>query len=190
MVFNLRGWHHRPLCMYSQQVIPDLLTQRLSYQLFSLTPQGIFSIITGFLSKHQVPCILLACDQTKKRGEDKMAGGRPARGEAPAFGAKLSELRQSQGLSQAALAKILETTQPMVEYYERRAKNPGIEFAIKIAAIFGVTTDELLGVANSESENVGRKSKLDHYVDQVKRLPEAEQQYVIKFLEQVIERQR
>jgi transcriptional regulator with XRE-family HTH domain len=87
-------------------------------------------------------------------------------------------------LSQSEFAQKAGISRPMVDYYERRAPNPATSFVIKAAAALGVTTDELLGVSRSGGK-VGRKSKLDRYVEQVKQLPRAEQQYVLKFLEQV-----
>lgn len=115
-----------------------------------------------------------------------MPRGRPSKKPAPAFGARLGKLRQAQGLSQAELGQIIGISQPMVEYYERRAKNPGVEIAVKVAHALGVTTDELLGV--EEAGTV--KSDLDGLIEQVKPLPESEQQDVVKFLEQVIRRNR
>ena len=119
-----------------------------------------------------------------------MPGGRPSKKRAPAFGARLAKLRQAQGLSQAELAKIIGISQPMIEYYERRAKNPGVDFAVKAAQALGVTVDELLGVAGARKAKAGRKSKLDRYMEQVKQLPRADQQYVLRFLEQVVRRKK
>lgn len=117
-----------------------------------------------------------------------MPGGRPSKKRAPAFGARLAKLRQAQGLSQAELAKTIGISQPMIEYYERRAKNPGVDFAVKAAKALGVTTDELLGVAPKGKQKAGRKSKLDRYVEAVKKLPKADRDYVVRFLEQVLGR--
>jgi transcriptional regulator with XRE-family HTH domain len=119
-----------------------------------------------------------------------MPRGRPSKKPAPAFGARLGKLRQAQGLSQAELGQIIGISQPMVEYYERRAKNPGVEIAVKVAHALGVTTDELLGVEEAGTVKSGRKSNLDRLVEQVKPLPKSEQQYVEQVLEQVIRRNR
>lgn len=116
-----------------------------------------------------------------------MPGGRPAKTKAPEFGARLAALRKQAGLSQSEFAEKARISRPMVDYYERRAPNPATSFVIKAAAALGVTTDELLGVATTGGK-VGRKRKLDRYIEQVKQLPRAEQQYVLKFLEQVVGR--
>lgn len=119
-----------------------------------------------------------------------MPGGRPAKKKAPAFGARLAALRKHAGLSQSEFAGKVGITRAMVDYYERRATNPSADFIIKAASVLGVSTDELLGVAPGGRGKVGRKSKLDRYVEQVKQLPRADQQYVLKFLEQVVARKR
>ena len=74
----------------------------------------------------------------------------------------------------------------MIDYYENRAKNPSTTFVITAAKKLGVTIDSLLGVQPAKAKTAGRKSKLDSYIEQVKLLPKAEQQYVVKFLEQVV----
>ncbi len=116
-----------------------------------------------------------------------MPGGRPAKQEAPAFGARLAALRKECDLSQAQFAEKAEITREMVGYYERRTDNPESAFVMKAATILGVTTDDLLGM-QPVTKKAGRKSKLDHCVDQVKQLPKSEQEYVVKFLEQVLGR--
>ena len=61
---------------------------------------------------------------------------------------------------------------------------------MKAAIILGVSTDDLLGVPRTKAKKAGRKSKFDPYVEEIKKLPKAEQQYVMKFLEQVVGRNR
>ena len=118
----------------------------------------------------------------------RMPGGRPAQKKAPAFGARLAALRKQCGLSQAQFAEKAGVSREMVGYYERRTDNPESAFVVKAATVLGCTTDELLGVQPGKTKKVGRKSKLDRYVEQVKALPKGEQQYVLKFLEQVVAR--
>lgn len=119
-----------------------------------------------------------------------MPGGRPAKKKAPAFGARLSALRKQAGLSQSEFADKVGITRAMIDYYERRATNPSADFIVKAAAVLGCTTDDVLGVAGKSAGRAGRKSKLDRYMEQVKSLPKAEQQYVVKFLEQVVKRRQ
>jgi len=120
---------------------------------------------------------------------EDMPGGRPAQRKAPAFGARLAELRKQSGLSQTQFAKKVGISREMVGYYERRTDNPESAFVVKAAIILGVSTDDLLGVPPAKAKKVGRKSKFDRYVEEIKKLPNSEQQYVVKFLEQVVKRE-
>ena len=117
-----------------------------------------------------------------------MPGGRPAKKKAPAFGARLAAARKASGLSQSQLAKKLRVSRAMVGYYERRTKNPESDLVVKAAVALGVSTDELLGVSQRGKAKAGRKGKLDRCVEQVKKLPKRERDYVQKFLEQVLAR--
>lgn len=60
------------------------------------------------------------------------------------FGEKLQQLRQRQGLSQSQLAEMLGVTRTHVSRMERGEKTPNIAMLLKIANIFGVTTDLLI----------------------------------------------
>ena len=118
-----------------------------------------------------------------------MPGGRPAQKKPPAFGARLAALRKQCGLSQAQFAEKADISREMVGYYERRTDNPESAFVVKAAAVLGCTTDMLLGVEPGKAK-AGRKSKLDRYMEQVRELPRADQQYVLRFLEQALSRKR
>ena len=114
-----------------------------------------------------------------------MPGGRPATKKAPPFGERLALLRKQKGFSQAQLAKKLGVTREMVNYYERRAKNPTGDFVHKVATVLGVSTDELLG-AKPVKAQPGPKSRLEQRIDAVKDLPKSKQKLVIDLLDTVL----
>jgi transcriptional regulator with XRE-family HTH domain len=60
------------------------------------------------------------------------------------FGEKLQRLRQRQGLSQRQLAEMLSISRTHVSKMERSEKIPNIAMLLKVANIFGVTTDLLI----------------------------------------------
>lgn len=66
------------------------------------------------------------------------------------FGNRLKELRQNAGLSQKQLADKLWITKAAVSYYELSERNPSPEILIKIAKVFHVTTDYLLGIEDEQ----------------------------------------
>jgi len=59
--------------------------------------------------------------------------GRPPLKEAPPFGRRLRVARLAKGWSQAELAAHLDISLKMIDYYERRATNPSIEFVRRAA---------------------------------------------------------
>ena len=61
------------------------------------------------------------------------------------FPHNLKSLRKSFGMKQAQLAELLTTSQRNVSYWENGATQPDIDTLIKIADIFDVTLDELVG---------------------------------------------
>ena len=62
------------------------------------------------------------------------------------FGETLKGLRQRAGLTQKQLAERMGITSSVVSYYELSERNPSPETLIKLASIFQVTTDFLLGI--------------------------------------------
>ncbi|MBE6584668.1 MAG: helix-turn-helix transcriptional regulator [Ruminococcaceae bacterium] len=65
------------------------------------------------------------------------------------FGAKLKKLRLEEGLTQQQLADRIGVTKSVVSYYELQERYPSPEVLTKLASIFHVTTDSLLGIERS-----------------------------------------
>lgn len=61
------------------------------------------------------------------------------------IGAKIITLRKKQNWSQTELAKQIEVSRTIVGNYERNENTPSIEVLIKIAKIFNVSVDFLIG---------------------------------------------
>ena len=65
--------------------------------------------------------------------------------EAQRFGQKLRQLRKSRQMTQVELAQALEyAAYSYVSEIESGKKDPTVDFVIKVARLFGVTTDQLL----------------------------------------------
>lgn len=58
---------------------------------------------------------------------------------------QLKRVRNEKGLSQKALAKLLNVTQPAVAKWESGTREPSLDDLIRIADILGETIDFLLG---------------------------------------------
>lgn len=61
------------------------------------------------------------------------------------IGSKIVELRKRKNWSQADLAKAIEASRDIIGKYERNENSPSIEMAVKIARVFDVPVDYLLG---------------------------------------------
>jgi transcriptional regulator with XRE-family HTH domain len=103
------------------------------------------------------------------------------------FGQRLAAVRGSKGLSQRELAKRLNVTREMIDYYERRAPNPALDFIERAAAALEVSVAELLGSQpHTMRAKPGPVSQLERRMEQVKLLPRKKQQLVIEFLDAII----
>lgn len=107
------------------------------------------------------------------------------------IGSKVTELRKQKKWSQADLAKAVSASRDIIGKYERNENAPSIEMAQKIADVFGVTVDYLLGksdFAKYNQEDIKRlediekldsetKSKLYFVIDTFLRDAKARQAY-------------
>ncbi len=62
------------------------------------------------------------------------------------YGQRLKELRESSGLTQKELAKIMHVSQQDISRYELEQIQPSIEFIVQFCRRFSVSSDYLLGV--------------------------------------------
>lgn len=70
------------------------------------------------------------------------------------FHLKLKELRLQAGLTQKQLATQIGVTKSVISYYELQERLPSPEILIKLAAVFHVSADYLLGIEKAKSIDV------------------------------------
>lgn len=58
----------------------------------------------------------------------------------------IRELRKEHGLTQTQLAKEISSSQDTISLWELGKSNPDLESVVKLAKLFNVTTDYLLGM--------------------------------------------
>jgi transcriptional regulator with XRE-family HTH domain len=105
------------------------------------------------------------------------------------FGQRLAALRRSKDLSQTQLADLLDTTRKMIDYYERRAGNPSLDFIQRAAEALDVSVAELLGSESKAARGrPGPTPQLQLRFDQIRRLPRKEQEFVLRFIDTVLEK--
>jgi len=99
------------------------------------------------------------------------------------FGAKLKQLRTESGMTQEELAQQLGLAKSTIAHYESGRREPDTKTIVKMANIFGVTTDEMLNnVAFKQNPKIvlyGQDGKL---VD-ISMLREEDQKYTIELAE-------
>ena len=67
------------------------------------------------------------------------------------FGNILKELRLQSGMTQKDLATKIGVTKSVISYYELSERSPSPEVLIKLANIFHVSTDYLLGIESKST---------------------------------------
>ena len=61
------------------------------------------------------------------------------------FAKNLALLRQNAGISQRTAAAELQVSQALLSHYEKGIREPGLDFVVRAAEYYGVSTDVLLG---------------------------------------------
>lgn len=66
------------------------------------------------------------------------------------FASRITSLRKEKGLSQKEVAMSLGVSQALLSHYEKGVRECGLDFVVRCAEYFGVTTDYLLGKQESK----------------------------------------
>lgn len=61
------------------------------------------------------------------------------------YGKMLKQERVSRGISQVKLAELINVTQAQISFYESDKNIPSLDIAEKIADVYGISIDELIG---------------------------------------------
>ena len=69
------------------------------------------------------------------------------------FGARLSNLRITNNLSQQIVADMLGCSRQAYSYYETNKREPNLETLRKLSAYFNVSADYLLGISDNPKIN-------------------------------------
>ena len=80
------------------------------------------------------------------------------------FGKKLKMLRKQVGLTQANLAKKLKISPSTIGMYEQGRREPDSEMLVKIAELFNVSVDYLIGFRRENKRNM---KDADEIADQI-----------------------
>ena len=102
------------------------------------------------------------------------------------FGQHMAELRKAAGYTQVELAKELGISQRMISHYEGRAEHPPTAVLPALAKVFGVTTDELLGVTPVKKAR-NANTRLERRLQQIQRLDPKPRKQIMQLIDTFIE---
>ncbi|MDR2598885.1 MAG: helix-turn-helix transcriptional regulator [Oscillospiraceae bacterium] len=80
------------------------------------------------------------------------------------FATRLAKLRREKGLSQRQASAKLGLSQALLSHYENDAREPKLDFVVKICDFYGVTSDYILGRTN---EKKGGITKLANEINSI-----------------------
>lgn len=103
------------------------------------------------------------------------------------FGDRMAKLRKNAGFSQRDLAKELGVTQRMIAYYEAQSENPPAHLLPALGELFGVSTDELLGIKPTRPAGPANQ-RLLHRMKQIEKLPPKEKKQLLALIDAFLER--
>ena len=106
-----------------------------------------------------------------------------------AFGPRLARLRKATGYSQRELAAEMGISQRVVAYYEGETRYPPAHLLPRLAAVLGVSADELLGLKSTSSRRAP-DSRLWRRFKRVEALPPREKRQVVQLLDALLDRER
>jgi transcriptional regulator with XRE-family HTH domain len=104
------------------------------------------------------------------------------------FGTRMARMRKTAGFSQRDLAKELGVSQRMVAYYEAHSEHPPAHLLPALVQLFGVSTDELLGLRPPKPERPVN-ARLLHRMRQVERLPPKQKRHLLALIDAFLERE-
>lgn len=106
------------------------------------------------------------------------------------LGRRVAQLRQQAGMSQQAVADELGIAQQTLAHYEVGRLRMPVSLLPKLAELFGVPGDELLGLNAARAGKRGPAPKLQQQIERLHRLPKAKQKLVMDMLEGVLMQHR
>jgi len=98
------------------------------------------------------------------------------------IGSKISELRKAKKWSQEDLAKEVGSSRVMIGNYERNSNTPSIDIILKIAKVFDVSVDYLVGegqLSTYDKEVLKRIEDIEH-------LPEEDKNHLFYVIDNLI----
>jgi transcriptional regulator with XRE-family HTH domain len=109
------------------------------------------------------------------------------------IGDTIRKLRKTYGWTQIDLAQKLCASQKVITTYENNQRTPTLKNLKKLALIFGVSLDELVGLKDvrikTEEPHLHRNSRVAKIQDLFEKLPPLEQRSILKQVTALVEKE-
>jgi transcriptional regulator with XRE-family HTH domain len=114
--------------------------------------------------------------------------GRPSTKLRTALGERIMQAREQAGISQNELARMLGVTQQTVLTWERKVSTIRTDTLIKLANIFKVSADELLGL--KPPKETTPKGRLQKLVQEISDMPRSQRDRLLEQFENTLAGQK
>ena len=104
------------------------------------------------------------------------------------FGARLAEIRNARGMTQAELALAVGVSRRVIAYYEHEDAQPPGAMLVDLAKALRVSADQLLGLKPPKEKRSPRTARLLKRLQKVEQLPANDQRVVLKLVDGLLER--
>ena len=115
-----------------------------------------------------------------------MPKGRPSDSPRTEFGSRLVELREKRGLTQSQVAEYLQVSSRAYAFWERKPVALRSEQIARLADIFEVSADVIVGRDAPKPKRNGPKGKLEKLFEVARDLPRSQQEKITSVLEPFI----
>lgn len=102
------------------------------------------------------------------------------------MGQRLSRLRKKRGLTQVIIAEKMGIIQSLITDYERDKLRPHPEMIARFALALGVSTDEIIGLKNSGSNDKKMSLRIVRRMQELESLPADQLKTVLKSIDLLI----
>jgi len=105
-----------------------------------------------------------------------------------ALGKRITKRRKTLRMTQAELGALLMVTQQQIASYEKGEKRIPVSRIPRLAECLSMDMNELVIGQDFTSGKRGPAPKIQQQLEQIRKLPKSEQQFVSKLLENVLEK--
>lgn len=102
------------------------------------------------------------------------------------LGAKVAELRKTEGITQVQMAEQLGVSQQTINSYEVGRRRIPVSTLPVLASTLGVSMEELIGAPPAANKKRGPTPKLQQQIERIQRLPKAQQRMVMQTLDTLL----